>query len=239
MINLPLVIVGAVIVLIFILPVFEQVFNFGTVAGCLIGSAVMLLGFFQNKLPKSDNSFWIPLVITELAAIAALLFWIYCKGHGKTHGQDAIIVLGCRVKGDEPSLALLKRVDTAYQFLLENPESIAILSGGQGKDEYLSEAACMKQLLIGRGIEKSRLFLEDESTSTDENIRFSKVILDELHLSREVAVATSEYHQLRAKMICRRYGLKAYAQSSPTKLSLLPTFLLREVFALARENFRK
>lgn len=239
MINLTLVIAGAVIVLIFILPVFEQVFNFGTVAGCLIGSAVILLGVFQNKLPRNDNSLWLPLVIAEITAITALLIWIYIKGCGKAHGQQAIIVLGCRVKGDKPSLALLKRVDAAYQFLLENPKSVAILSGGQGKDEYLSEALCMKQLLIARGIEKNRLFLEDESTSTDENIRFSKVILDELHLSEDVAVATSEYHQLRAKMICRRYGLNAFAQSSTTKLSLLPTFLLREVFALVRESLRK
>lgn len=239
MVNIPLIVTGSVIVLIFFLPVFHQVFNFGTIAGSLLGAAVILSGVFWFKIPQYNKTLFLILIVSGLGIIFSVLMMIYKAGKGSAHGQQVVIVLGCRVKGDEPSLALLKRVDAAYRFLLENPSSFAILSGGQGKDENLSEALCMKQLLTDRGIQSSRLILEDKSTSTDENIRYSKEIISKLNLKKEVAVATSEYHQVRAKMVCKRYGLTAAVQSSPTKPLLLPNFLLRELFAIIREYFRK
>lgn len=65
-------------------------------------------------------------------------------GKNTATNQKTLIVLGCRVKGDVPSLALQKRADAAYFYLLKNPDCVAILSGGQGKDENISEAACLK-----------------------------------------------------------------------------------------------
>jgi uncharacterized SAM-binding protein YcdF (DUF218 family) len=160
--------------------------------------------------------------------------------HGKTNAtsQNVIIVLGCSVKGDVPSLSLIKRVDTAYDFLMKNQSSVAVLSGGQGKDEYISEAVCMKNLLLEKGISENRLILEDKSTTTDENIAFSLKLMNDRGLPKQVAVASSEYHQLRAKMICKRYGLVAFSQSSKTKTTILPTFLLREIFAILKEKLR-
>ena len=159
-------------------------------------------------------------------------------GKNTATNQKTLIVLGCRVKGDVPSLALQKRADAAYFYLLKNPDCVAILSGGQGKDENISEAACLKKLLTDRGIAQSRLFCEELSTSTDENIRFSKKIIDENGFDTSVAIVTSEYHQLRAKHICEKNGLNFASISSKTKPLYLPTFLVRELMALINEKIK-
>ena len=112
------------------------------------------------------------------------------------------------------------------------------MSGGQGKDENISEALCLKKLLCGRGIEAKRLYCEELSTSTDENICFSKQIIDENGFSSDVVIVTSEYHQFRAHKICEKYGLTPYQVSSKTQPILLPTFLLRELMAIINEMLK-
>jgi uncharacterized SAM-binding protein YcdF (DUF218 family) len=102
----------------------------------------------------------------------------------------------------------------------------------------MTEAQCLKNLLVGRGISQERLFLEEMSTSTRQNIAYSKKIIEQNGFPSDVAVATSEYHQLRAKLICKNYGLNAFAVSSKTKPILLPTFLLRELMALINEKLK-
>ena len=131
-----------------------------------------------------------------------------------------------------------KRADEAYFYLLQNPNSIAVLSGGQGKDENISEALCLKKLLCDRGIEAKRLYCEELSTSTDENIRFSKQIIDDNGFCSDVVIVTSEYHQFRARKICEKYGLTPYQLSSKTQPILLPTFLLRELMAIINEMLK-
>lgn len=236
--RLFLILLGAVIILIFAEPIFEDVLNFGTVVGIAGGLYPLILGFLWNKTGETLRLVLLCLYAVGFLILLAFMLVILCKGKSRAKGQKAVIVLGCSVKGDKPSLSLIKRVDAAADFLKNNPKSIAVLSGGQGADELISEAECMKQLLTRQGIAENRLLLEDKSTTTDENIRFSKEILDSLQIS-DCAIATSEYHQLRAGMICRRYGITAHAQSSKTKLTILPTFLLREIFAITKEQFRK
>lgn len=233
--TISLIIIGIIIIAVFSLTVFEDVFNAGNIAGILGGIYITVLGVTYGKI---NQILWYILffaAIIGLAVIITLMSIIYFKGKTKAENENVIIILGCRVKWDRPSLSLIKRVDTAYDFLIKNPKAIAILSGGQGKDEALSEAECMKKLLLEKGIEKSRLILEDKSTTTDENIAFSLKIINELGFDKSAAIATSEYHQLRSAMICKRYGLKTNPQSSKTKLSILHVFLLREIFGIIKE----
>lgn len=226
-----LIVFGIIIILLFLQPIFEDVFNIATIIGCTSGAFPLILGILWKML---NTKLALTLLIAYAIAFAVLVLFmviILLMGRSNATDQAVIIVLGCSVKGDKPSLSLLKRADTAYDFLAENTDSIAVLSGGQGEDEDISEAECMYRLLTQKGIDKKRLILEDKSKSTDENIKFSKRLIN----TDTVAIATSEYHQLRANMICKRYGLKAYSQSSRTKLNILPTFLLREVLGIAKE----
>lgn len=226
-----LIIIGVLIFVSFAVAVFDGVLNFGNIAGMLFAIAYILLGLLFNRIDTSNQKYIFIIALCILLLIILKMREIYAAGRTKISDQKVIIVLGCRVRGDEPSGSLVKRVDAAYKFLLFNPDSVAILSGGQGKDENISEAECMRKLLYDRGIMQDRLILEDKSTSTDENIRFSVEIIEKLGLSRNVAIATSEYHQQRASRICKKYGLCSNPVSSKTKWTLLPTFLFREFFA--------
>ena len=232
---------GALIFLIFAAALFHRVLNFGNIAGMALGGIYIALGLLINRLDGVKQKLAGIIVVIAICVLILIILKmrdIYLAGKKTAGSEQVVIVLGCRVKGDEPSLALLKRVDAAYRFLLNNPNSVAILSGGQGRDENLSEALCMQQLLYDRGIAKNRLILEDRSTSTDENIRFSLEIMAQLGMKNEAAIATSEYHQKRASLICKRYGLSVSAVSSRTKAILLPTFLLRELFAIVNEKIK-
>lgn len=234
--QIALIIIGAVVFLLFAIAVFDRVLNFGNIAGMLFGIAYIVIGLLMNRTDSSNQKYIYIIALCVLLLTILKMREIYAAGKTKISAQKVIIVLGCRVRGDEPSLSLIKRVDAAYKFLLFNLESVAILSGGQGKDENISEAQCMQQLLYARGISKDRLILEDRSTSTDENIRFSLQIIETLDLDRNVAIATSEYHQKRAANICKKYGLNSTPVSSKTKWTLLPTFLFRELFAEIKEK---
>ena len=55
----------------------------------------------------------------------------------------------------------------------ENPETKAVLSGGKGDGESITEAQAMCNYLVEHGIDRERLILEEKSTSTTENLKFS------------------------------------------------------------------
>jgi len=230
---------GAVLFILFLLPIFEDVLNFGNIFGIISGICLLILGFAWNKMTGAAQTVFTVFMLTGFIVIAFMLIPIIRAGRTTDEKKSVIIVLGCRVKGDTPSLALVKRVDAAYDYLIKNKSCIAILSGGQGRDENISEAECMKQMLIKKGICADRLLCEDKSVNTDENIRFSLEIMEKLAIKKEAAIATSEYHQKRADMICKRYGIHAIPVSAKTKLTLLPTFLIREIFAVIKEYFVK
>lgn len=230
--------IAAVILLLFLLPVFSGVHNLATFFGTFFGLCFLTEGIVYDKLSFNAKKYTVFLLfIISLALILGSIYVMNC-GKDTAKNQKVLIVLGCRVKGDVASVALEKRAESAYFYLLKNPNSVAILSGGQGKDENMTEAQCLKNLLVGRGISQERLFLEEMSTSTRQNIAYSKKIIEQNGFSSDVAVATSEYHQLRAKLICKNYGLNAFAISSKTKPILLPTFLLRELMALVNEKLK-
>jgi uncharacterized SAM-binding protein YcdF (DUF218 family) len=141
-----------------------------------------------------------------------------------------LIVLGCKVNGDTPSLALQKRIDEAAEYLMQNPSVLVIVSGGQGPDEWISEAEAMQIRLLEKGIAPERIMMEDKSTSTIENLDFSKKILLEKGLGLDVIIVTEGYHMLRAQTLAARAGLNAEGLSSETVSWLLPTSWVREWF---------
>lgn len=174
-------------------------------AGVFLGLCFGAEGLFYNKMSFTAQRYTVfALFVVSLILIFACAY-VMKFGKNTAKNQKTVIVLGCRVKGDVPSLALQKRADAAYFYLLKNPDCVAILSGGQGKDE---------------------------------NIRFSKKIIDENGFDTSVAIVTSEYHQLRAKHICEKNGLSFASISSKTEPLYLPTFLVRELMALINEKIK-
>ena len=118
---------------------------------------------------------------------------------------EYVVVLGAKVNRDGPSVSLWDRICGAYLYLEENPEVIAILSGGQGTDEPITEAECMYRELVNLGIDPKRLWLEDEATSTWENLNFSLDLIEERTGQRptELGILSSEYHLFRASLFAK------------------------------------
>lgn len=232
--RIAFIIIGALIFASFAVAVFERVLNFGNIAGMAAGAAYAAFGFLLERMHRDNRVMCCVIALCVLLLAVLRMREIYIAGKNTATDEKVIIVLGCRVKGSRPSLELKKRIDAAYTYLLRHPDSVAILSGGKGRDEEISEAQCMKNELTARGIFDNRLIIEDRSTSTDENIRFSAQIMLSRGLGTKAAVVTSQYHQMRAARICRAYNIEPSAVSSKTKITLLPTVLFREMFALLK-----
>lgn len=109
---------------------------------------------------------------------------------------DAIIVLGAKVNGTAPSGALDQRIDAAAAYLRANPNTLCIASGGQGDDEGISEAACIRKGLLARGIAEGRILMEEDSTSTETNFLNAMPLLDPG--VKTVGVVTNNFHIYRA-----------------------------------------
>lgn len=227
--------------LIFLVPVFTNILNVGNAAGMLVCLAFAVVSVFWGKVSalfSESRAFRVTaVVIISIGAISAVLAAIISvfmvnAAHSPPSGSSTVIVLGCKVKGEVPSLMLGQRISAACRYLEANSDSVCIASGGKGADELISEAECIKRVLVEKGIAEERIILEDKSTSTDENIRFSIEKMKENGISGSVTIVTNEFHQLRAGMIAEKYGLEAYPVSARTARYLLPTYWLREWFGV-------
>ena len=175
------------------------------------------------------------LAIMAMYALSAILNLIHIR---KQRRLDYIVVLGCQVKGTKPSKALKDRLDTAKEYMQANPETIAVLSGGQGKMEEISEAECMRRYLEKAGISRERLILEQRSTTTRQNLRYSRRYMDYRH--DEIGIITNNFHVYRSVLLARRSGYQRVCGiAAPCKSVLLYHYLVREAFALAREMLHK
>lgn len=137
--------------------------------------------------------------------------------------------------GDTPSLSLVERVRAAADYMKELPNTVAIVSGGQGSDENISEAEAMQAWLTQNGIDKSRIILEDKATSTLENIEYSFDIIrargDDPNTA--TAVVTSEYHIYRAKLLAQSLGVSVGSVAAHTTYApIMINYFIREAFGV-------
>lgn len=217
------------------------ILNIGNLAGLLFSAILFFYGVFFEKANKAFRSLWKKklwkVVFTFLALVvaAAVIFTavittkMFIAANNPPEKETTVIVLGCKVNPNGPSLSLLKRLEAAYDYLRENPELYCILSGGQGSDEPMSEAQAMYDWLTAKGIEKERLYLEDKSESTYENLVFSRKIIEKEELPEAVTIITNDFHQYRAQKIAERYYREVYGVSGNTSLYLLPMYYIREL----------
>ncbi len=148
-------------------------------------------------------------------------------------GVDYIIVLGAKTG----SPALNNRIDTAAKYLEQNPETIAIASGGQGSDEETTEANYIAEALVRRGIPRERILLEDASTSTNENIRFSALLIPDSDAS--IGIVSNDFHIFRARHLAQGiFGGKIYGLPVRSSLLSLPHYMMREFFTTVVDTLR-
>ncbi len=219
--------------------------NIGNTTG--IGVSVLLF-FYAVFMPKihfiirewKQQRKWLYRSIISIFLLIGMIAMIesICMIWAATNAPDekaTVVILGCRVYGENPSLSLVERLDAAYEYLVEKEEAVCILSGGQGDGETISEAECMYRYLIAKGIEPERLYKEENSTNTRENLLYSKELIEQYGLYPKIAIVTSEYHQYRAGQIAKSLDLEYGAVSGHTVFWLFPTYYVRELYAILYE----
>lgn len=150
-------------------------------------------------------------------------------------GRKYIVVLGAEVRGTVPSQALYYRLYGALELLTLNPDSVAIVSGGQGDGEDISEARCMYDWLVEAGVSPDRIIMEEKATSTMENLEYSFDIIRSLgdEPDGNVTIVSSSYHLFRAKSMAKRLGVDAAGYScAPGNAVLALNFYIREAFGV-------
>ena len=145
-----------------------------------------------------------------------------------------VIVLDGKLEDNIPSKTLELRLIRAYEYYEKFPDTIFVLSGGKGDDENLPEAQGMANYLIEKGIPEKNLILESNATSTYENFKFSKEILDSLEV-KNIGVISSSFHLYRAKFIAKKLGIPVEAIYAESPLILFFNCSLREFFAYFNE----
>jgi uncharacterized SAM-binding protein YcdF (DUF218 family) len=149
---------------------------------------------------------------------------------------DYVIVLGCQVDGSIPSIPLMLRINVAYKYLKENLKTNVVVNGVKGRGENISEAEAMKNVLIRSGINAERIFIENNATSTKENLIFS----DKLYnlSNKNIIIVSSDYHMFRALSMAKKLKYKnAVGLPCKSQLSMLPAYLVREYVAVMYYKF--
>lgn len=234
--------------LLFLAPVYTKILNIGNTVGMCICGLLALCTVFIGPVSKFFHyvlKFTLgKIIVLILCLIVIFLIALACffsikmvsAANNKPDKLTTVIVLGCKVRGYTPSSMLTTRTLSCVDYLNEYPDACVIVSGGQGSDEMISEAECMKNILVNAGIDPQRIYMEDKSTSTRENIEFSKRIIEDNNLCTDVTICTSEFHHYRTSIIARECGVENnYAFCSYTMQYLLPTYWIREWFGICYE----
>lgn len=152
----------------------------------------------------------------------------------KNMACDFIIIHGAGLlNGDQMSVLLAKRLDKGIEvFDRSGRKAKIIVSGGQGADETISEAQAMKAYLLKKGISENDIILENKSTTTLENMQYSKKIMDSLKSNYKAIYVTNDYHVFRTGTYAKKVGLDAEGVGCKTALYYWPNAFIREYVAI-------
>lgn len=190
-----------------------------------------------SKLPKIVNygfKIIMIIVITTFITIEGLI--IHEANNKYDKKCDFIIVLGNRLYGNTPSPLLKCRLEAAYKYHQKFPNTPIIVSGGKGNGENISEAKAMKNYLMTLDIEDNIIIEEDKSTNTNENIKYSKKIIETLtDKNYDIVIVTNGFHCYRGKLLAKKYNLNAHTYGAKEHFVVTPHYYIREFFGCLKD----
>ena len=224
----------------FLLPLAAGILHFGMVwpaAVLLLAAAVLLRPDFFRRLLRPV---WLRRLVGCVAAVCMTVILVTLGKmasaalHRPADGQDCtVVVLGCQVFPDgHPSLMLRGRINAAYDYLSAHPDAVCVASGGMDDSEPITEAQCIRDTLVSMGIDPGRIYMEDRSRSTEENLAFSAQVIAENGLPVNVAIASDNFHQLRSHIWAERSGLMPCSAGCASPWFLTAGYWAREAAAL-------
>ena len=239
------IVVGAFLVLDTLIVSMLSNFNLGVILPAVLGLPLLLLGAFMHHM---DHGFlavlkWILLGCYAAGVTVLLVMGILMGTAAKRSDKvdaDALIVLGAAVHGDRVTWVLSNRLDTAADYLTSHPDAVCIVTGGQGDGESVTEASAMQKYLVERkGIAPSRILVEDKATSTLENFKFSKALIEEtLGDQARIAFVTTDFHVFRAGRVAKKAGIEAVGIAAPDVWYIRINNFLRECVGIVVYGLR-
>ena len=208
------------------------------VCWCLIGIILFynITHLLRSRYPKSVRTvrkiFSTLLVIGMIIVCFTEAVIIHASFGNPNESCDYVVVLGAKVRPDGPSVSLMDRICAAAEYLNEHPEVTAVVTGGKGADEPMTEAQCMYDELVNLGIDPARIWVEDQATSTWENLHFSLNLIEQNTGTRpeKIGILSSEYHLFRASLFADACGVESVGIPAPTsRLSQKINHFMREV----------
>ena len=192
--------------------------------------------FFEMFLENTVSSY---VFYLECILLGTIIIAVKAAKHIPAFDKDYIIIHGCQIRKDGTLTKLLQsRADRAIEFAKLQKEAtgkdiIFVPSGGKGNDEIISEGEAIKRYLLENGISEDKIIKEDDSTSTEENV---KLAMDKMRDNfgsdgYKAAFATTNYHVFRTGMLADKMGLKAEGIGSRTKAYFWINAFVREFIA--------
>lgn len=232
--------------------------------GIALVAAIALFLVLTGKLPRLKTAamgfsvlFWVC-----MAAFLTVEAVIFSAGRKEPAANASyVIVLGAQVRGEVPTLVLNARIKAAAEYLKEHPDAVAVASGGKGSGEAISEAEAIRRGLVRLGIAEERILLEDGSTSTTENLKFSAKLIQSYEAGRKgeskpegntadgedagmvyfvpkgVVLVTNDFHVYRATRLAGNLGYTNVSGLGATDFfAVTIQYYVREFFAIVKET---
>lgn len=174
------------------------------------------------------------LALMAMYSFSAMLNLVHLK---KARNADYIIVLGCGIIGSRVTPLLAARIEKGIELLHCNPNAILLLSGGQGPGEDMPESQAMAEYAAGKGVAREKIVMEQKSVSTQENLRFSRELID--RQNAEIVIVTTAYHVFRALILAKQEGIKCVGFGSKTKWYFTLNAFLREFAGYMKMTWKK
>jgi uncharacterized SAM-binding protein YcdF (DUF218 family) len=235
----------------FLIPMRIRIVNEGNILGAGFCAGVILLWLLYPLIKRNKRTLLALRILTGLITAGLIYATVLTIGMLTTmwwktppeirtpseHQQYTIIVLGCHVQNGIPSTMLVQRLITAHDFLSEYEAVQCVTTGGYGAGQAYSEAEVSRNWLVRRDVCESRIFLEDSSTNTFQNLTFARDVINEHDLPQNVIIVSDGFHLWRASMVAETlFDGEVYVIPAKTRPAfLLPTYWVREWFALTRD----
>jgi uncharacterized SAM-binding protein YcdF (DUF218 family) len=238
-------VLGALLVADALMLMADGLFSLGVTLPLLLGLCAMALsgcwprvrGWLDQR-PRRRRLWRAGCVALAAWVVSVAAFWVVLGRSAQdvvtADAPAAIVVLGAGAPHGVPSPTLLARLDLALDQAARYPAAPVVVSGGLGFGGHPSEARVMGDYLRAHGLAAERIVQEERSTSTDENLRFSRPLLASHGVAADapVRLVTSDFHTVRARWIARRAGYaRVQAVGAPTPLYVRYNAWLRDYFA--------
>lgn len=209
--------------------------NIGLVPVAGLGAVLLIYGLLFNKLPfRKAISALLAVGLAVVISFGSFLA-VYGSNDNADYAEQTVIVLGCGIRGERVSVGLAKRLNEAYEYHLQNPDAFIIVSGGQGPQEDIPEALAMKRYLMEKGVPEDKIIMEDKSTSTITNFKYSHEIMKEKGLPDDsVVFVTNGYHVYRAASYAKAEGLTVNHLGTDIIWYTIPMNYMREMLAVVK-----